>query len=73
VNNKPVEQKPVDDDPPLQGEGNYSAARRYDKAQQEFVKAGKVNDAAEQSKPKDAHEEQEMAEAEKAGRLKAKR
>jgi len=68
-----TEQNPVDKDPPLQGEGNYSAARRYDKAQREFVQSGGVADAAQRAEPKDAHEQQEMDEAEKKGREKAKR
>lgn len=67
------ENRPVDKDPPMQGEGNYSAARRYDKAQREFVKSGGVGDAARSAEPKDAHEQQEMTEAEKTGREKAKR
>jgi len=65
--------RPVDSDPPLQGEGNYSATRRYDKAQREFVKAGGIEDAARRARPKDAHEAEEMSEAEKAGRAKARR
>jgi len=63
----------VEDDPPMQGEGNYTAARRYDKAQEAFVKAGKVDEAAQKAKPKGPREAQELAEAEKAGRDKAKR
>lgn len=30
----------------LQGEGDYDAARRYRKAQEEFAKSGKVDKAA---------------------------
>ena len=67
------EQNSVEKDPPLQGEGNYSAARRYDKAQRKFVKSGKVDDAARRSVPKDAHEAEELSQAEKAGREKARR
>ena len=63
----------VENDPPMQGEGNYTAARRYDKAQKGFVKAGKVGEAARKAKPKGPREAQELAEAEKAGRDKAKR
>lgn len=66
-------EQPVEKDPPMQGEGNYSAARRYDKAQREFVQSGGVADAARRAQPQDAHEQQEMNEAEKAGREKAKR
>jgi hypothetical protein len=73
MNPKPADPTPPDNDPPLQGEGNYSAARRYDKAQREFVKAGKVDQAADKAKPETAREEQEMSDAEKAGRDKARR
>jgi len=65
------EQRP--DDPPLQGEGNYSATRRFDKAQREFVKAGKVGAAARRAQPKDAQEQKDLSEAEKAGREKARK
>lgn len=66
-------EQPVENDPPMQGEGNYTAARRYDKAQEAFVKAGKVDEAAQKAKPKGPREAEELAEAEKAGRAKAKR
>jgi hypothetical protein len=39
-------------DPKMQGEGNYTAARRYDKAQQDFVKSGQVEEAAREAAPK---------------------
>jgi len=65
--------RPVDSDPPLQGEGNYSATRRYDKAQREFVQGGGVADAVRRAQPQDAHEAEELSEAEKAGRAKARR
>jgi hypothetical protein len=68
-----VDSPRVDNDPPLQGEGNYSAARRYDKAQREFVKAGKVEDAARKAKPMGPHEAEQMKDAEQVGREKAKR
>jgi len=67
------QQPSVDNDPPMQGEGNYAAGRRYDQAQREFVQSGQVDDAARKSAPKDAQEAQELTEAEKAGREKAKR
>jgi hypothetical protein len=67
------QQPPVENDPPMQGEGNYAAGRRYDEAQREFVQSGQVDDAARKSAPKDAQEAQELNQAEKAGRQKAKR
>ena len=73
MNPKQPPQAPVENDPKLQGEGNYTAARRYDKAQREFIQSGGVDDAARNAKPQDAHEAEELSEAEKAGREKARR
>lgn len=56
----------------MQGEGNYTAAKEYDDATTEFVKSGKVDQAAKAAKPKNAQEEQEMMEAEAKGRARAK-
>jgi hypothetical protein len=52
----------------LQGEGNYDATKRYDKAASDFAKSGKVEQAARDAAPKTAEEAAEMARAEKAGR-----
>jgi hypothetical protein len=51
----------------MQGEGNYSAGRRYDKAQQEFVKSGQVDEAARKSAPRSPDERAEMQESEQEG------
>ncbi|VTU33422.1 hypothetical protein [Variovorax sp. PBL-E5] len=59
---------PPDKDKDLQGEGNYDATRRYDKAQREFVEAGKVEPAARAAKPRDAAEAEDMKRAEEAGK-----
>ncbi len=67
------DQPRVDDDPPMQGEGSYAAARRFDKAQQQFVKSGKVAQAAQAAKPKEPREADALARAEQAGRDRAKR
>jgi hypothetical protein len=56
----------------LQGEGNYDATRRYDKAQHDFVEAGKVDDAARAAKPANAEEAEELARAEREGKSHAK-
>ena len=37
----------VNDDPENEGEGSRSAARAYNRDQQEFVKEGRVGEAAE--------------------------
>ena len=37
------------DTPDIQGEGNYDAARKYDKEQAEFAKSGKVQQKAREA------------------------
>lgn len=56
----------------MQGEGNYAAAKEYDEATTNFVKAGKVDRAATEAKPKNEQEAREMLEAEEKGRARAK-
>ena len=56
----------------MQGEGNYDAARRYDKAQRDFVESGQVDDAARKAKPKNAEEAEELRRAEQEGKSRAK-
>lgn len=48
----------------IQGEGNYDAARRYRKAQEDFAKSGKVDKAAHEAE--EAIEGPEGAELERA-------
>jgi hypothetical protein len=60
-------------DAPMQGEGNYSAGRRYDKAQQEFVKSGQVDEAARKSEPDSPDEREDMDKAEQEGRRHARK
>ncbi|MGZ5986598.1 MAG: hypothetical protein ACXWK7_16845 [Caulobacteraceae bacterium] len=50
----------------IQGEGNYDAARRYRKGQEEFAKSGKVDKAAHEAE--DALDGPEGAELERARR-----
>lgn len=56
----------------LQGEGNYTAAKEYDDATREFIKSGKVQEAAENAAPKTPEEAREMVDAEKEGLAHAK-
>jgi hypothetical protein len=56
----------------LQGEGNYDAAKEYDRAQEKFVKSGKVEQAARDAEPKDNQEKEEMQRAEETGKQRAK-
>lgn len=54
------------------GEGNYKASRDYNEATKRFVESGKVDEAAQKAKPKNAREEQQMQEAEKIGKRRSK-
>ncbi len=56
----------------VQGEGDYEAARRYDKKAREFAESGKVQPAAEQSAPRNEREAQDMERAEEIGKSRAK-
>jgi hypothetical protein len=57
----------------MQGEGNYTAGRRYDEAQQEFVKTGQVDDAARQSAPRSPDERADMQKSEEEGLRRARK
>lgn len=61
------------DDPALQGEGNYAAARRHRESVEQFIDAGKVQSAAENAAPADAAETEELRAAEEEGQSHAKR
>jgi hypothetical protein len=56
----------------VQGEGDYQAARRYDKAQHDFAGSGKVDKAARDAQPVNAEEAEEMQRAEREGQSHAK-
>ena len=56
----------------VQGEGDYKAARRYNEATREFVKDEDVAEAARDAEPKGPREEQQLDQAERAGRQRAK-
>jgi hypothetical protein len=56
----------------MQGEGNKEAAKNYNEAQQEFVKSGRVDQAAEDAKPKSKEEAEELEHAEAEGLSRAK-
>jgi len=56
----------------VQGEGDYEAGRRFDKAEREFVKSGKADDRAGQAQPGDAAEASEMNQAEQEGKSHSK-
>jgi hypothetical protein len=52
----------------VQGEGNYDAAKKFNNAEQAFVKSGKVEQAAANTAPKSQKEALELVEAEKVGK-----
>jgi hypothetical protein len=66
--NKPAGQ----DNAQVEGEGSYSGARQYDEATRQFVKKGKVEQAARAAAPKSDAEAEEMQDAEQEGRSHAK-
>ena len=56
----------------VQGEGDYKAGRRYDKAAKDFAESGKVEPAARDAAPDSAAEADEMKKAEEIGKSRAK-
>jgi hypothetical protein len=54
------------------GEGNYKASREYNQATAEFVKSGRVDEAARKAKPSNPEEARELQQAEQAGRKESK-
>ena len=64
---KPAADKPVPDKD-LQGEGNYDATRRYDKAARDFVQSGKVDEAARAAQPESSEQAESLKRAEEIGK-----
>ena len=56
----------------VQGEGDYDAGRRYDKASRDFAKSGRVEPAARDAAPADPREAAELAQAEQKGKSHSK-
>jgi hypothetical protein len=56
----------------VQGEGDYDAARRYDKAAREFAESGKVEEAAHDAQPESADVAVDLKQAEEEGKSHAK-
>ena len=56
----------------VQGEGDYEAGRRYDKAAREFAESGKVEPAARGAAPDSAEEAEQMQQAEETGKSHSK-
>jgi hypothetical protein len=57
----------------VEGEGSYSATKDYNQRTKKFIDSGKVEQAAEDAKPDSEQESQEMQEAERIGKQKAKK
>ena len=62
----------IDKDSPVQGEGDYRAARRHRKKVQQFVATSDTQKLAREAAPRSEAERREMLEAEQKGRAKAK-
>ncbi|HEX4236300.1 MAG TPA: hypothetical protein VH041_18580 [Caldimonas sp.] len=56
----------------VQGEGDYDAGRRFDKASRDFAKSGRVEPAARAAAPKTANEGQDLERAEQEGKSHSK-
>ena len=56
----------------VQGEGDYEAGRRYDKASREFAHSGRVEPAARDAAPENAREAAELERAEQQGKSHSK-
>ncbi len=59
-------------DPKVQGEGDYEAARRYRKRQEEYLENNDVEKAAVRAAPETPAEAEELEDAEQAGKDRAK-
>ncbi len=62
-----------DDNPALQGEGNYTAARRHRKSVEKFVESNDVDKAAKDAAPRNPAEEQALRKAEEKGKAPARK
>jgi hypothetical protein len=66
-------EKAVADDAPLQGEGNYAAARRYREEATRHAQSGDVEGDARRAEPADPAQAEELRRAEEEGKRHAKR
>jgi hypothetical protein len=56
----------------VEGEGSYKGSKDYNERTKKFVDSGKVEQAAEDAKPKSEQEAHEMQKAERIGKQHAK-
>ena len=59
--------KPAATTDKVQGEGDYEAARRYDKSVEDFARSGKVDEAAQAAAPQSPQQASELERAEREG------
>jgi hypothetical protein len=59
-------------DPAMQGEGNRTAARRYNEETTDFARSGRVEEAARGARPAGAEEARDMERAEAEGKSHAR-
>ena len=59
-------------DPAMQGEGNRTAARRYNEETTDFARSGRVEQAAREARPAGAEEARDMERAEAEGKSHAR-
>ena len=59
-------------DPAMQGEGNRTAARRYNEDTTDFARSGRVEQAARDARPAGADEARDMERAEAEGKAHAR-
>lgn len=62
----------ANENPNVQGEGDYEAARNYRKDVKDFLDSSDVDEAARAARPRNQKEEDEMRQAEQAGKSRAK-
>jgi hypothetical protein len=60
-------------DDALQGEGNYTATRRYRESVKTFIDSGKVDQAAHDAAPDTEQQARDMKNAEQVGKSHARR
>ena len=56
----------------VEGEGSYSGSKDYNERTKKFVDSGKVEQAAQDAKPRSEQEAHEMQKAERIGKQRAK-
>ena len=57
----------------VEGEGSYTGSKDYNERTKKFIDSGKVDEAANDAKPKSEQEAHEMQKAERIGKQKAKK